>query len=189
MALVRMDLQTLVVGAQNTSSIMVLRPHNGRNREGMQLPIRIGYTEAAAIGMSQYHPMQSTRPKTHDLLKSVIEALDATLSSVSITEVHGSTFFAQLRLLKPTGEQVLVDSRPSDAVALALRAHAPIYAEDSVLETAGMPDFHAVEEEEKHEEMERFHDFVEHLSPDDFTTPSQGSAGAQSPGEDEGTPS
>lgn len=173
MALVRMDLQTLVVGSQNGSSVMVLRPHNGRKREGMQLPIRIGYTEAAAIGMSQYSSPKSTRPKTHDLLRSVIEALDATLTGVSITEVHGSTFIAQLRLLKASGEQVLVDSRPSDAIALALRTHAPIYADDTVLETAGMPDFKAVEEEEKRDEMERFHDFVEHLSPEDFSDPEQ----------------
>lgn len=180
MALVRMDLQTLVVGNPGSTSLMVLKPHNTRNHANVKLPIRIGYPEAAAIGMGS-RPNRGHRPRTHDLLLDVVQALDATLTGISIVDVRGTTFYAQLRLLKPTGEQVLVDARPSDAVALALRTRTPIYADEAVLDTAATPDFQAVEEQEKRDEMAQFHDFVEHLSPDDFTASSQDSPNSDAP--------
>ncbi|MGN0286564.1 MAG: bifunctional nuclease family protein [Atopobiaceae bacterium] len=184
MSLVRMDIQAVVVGGGVASSLVVLKPHGKRGHSSTKLPIRIGAVESAAISMG-VDGQQSNRPMTHDLMLSVIDALDGSLTGVSISEVHGTTFYAQLRLLKPDGEQVLVDARPSDAIALAVRTHAPIFAEQEVLDTAGMPDFRAVREEEQQEEIQKFHEFVENLSPDDFSMSAHGGSdepdGGQAP--------
>lgn len=179
MSLIRMDIQAVVVGGGSVSSLVVLKPHSKHAHATTKLPIRIGSVESAAISMGvdgQTRP----RPMTHDLMLSTINALGATLTGISINDVHGTTFYAQLRLLKPDGEQVLVDSRPSDAIALAVRAGVPIFAEEQVLDVAGLPDFGAVKEEEQREEMDRFHDFVENLSPDDFSEPALGGNDATS---------
>ena len=109
---------------------------------------------------------------THDLLKNVIESLGAHLDSVIISAVSGTTFFAQLRIEKEDGEAIFIDSRPSDAIALAVRTGAPIYARSDVLTTASYPDFKGVEKEEEEHEMEEFHKFVENLTPDDFANDS-----------------
>lgn len=166
MALIRMDIQSVVVGAGPVASVVVLKPRRDSG-PSTKLPIRIGAVEAVALSMGvNGHP--HARPMTHDLLRHVISALDASISSVVITDVHDTTFFAQLRLKTPAGETVVVDSRPSDALALAVRAHAPIFAESDVLDTAALPDFAAVERDEREREAEAFHDFVENLSPEDF---------------------
>ena len=83
-------------------------------------------------------------------------------------DVHGTTFYAEVMLTTDMGRFVKVDSRPSDAIALAVRVGTPIYADDHVLDAATMPDFKGVEKAEKEQELERFHDFVESLSPSDF---------------------
>jgi bifunctional DNase/RNase len=108
------------------------------------------------------------RPMTHDLLNSVVTNLGASLSSVVINNVEGTTLYAQLRLVNDRGETISVDARPSDALALAVRMHAPIFAEEEVLDTAALPDFASIERDERAREAEAFHDFVEGLSPEDF---------------------
>lgn len=167
MALVRMDIQTLAVGAGPVPSLVVLKTHCEDGEEPIQLPIRIGGIEATCITMGLDGEVR-TRPLTHDLLRSVIESLGATLTSVAIVDVHDTTFFAQLRMVDQLGRETVVDCRPSDAIALAVRMDVPILADESVLNAATLPDFRAVEREEKDREMERFHDFVESLSPSDF---------------------
>jgi uncharacterized protein len=100
------------------------------------LPIWIGHFEADAIAI----PMQNvpvTRPLTHDLLKGVIEKLGGKLTQVVISELADETFFAKL-IVDARGRHVEVDARPSDAIALAIRAKVPIYVEDSVFEQAGL---------------------------------------------------
>src|SRR2546425_13312911 len=100
------------------------------------LPIWIGHFEADAIAI----PMQNVpvqRPLTHDLLKGVIEQLGGKLTQVVINELADETFFAKL-IVDANGRHVEVDARPSDAIALAIRAKVPIYVEDSVLERAGV---------------------------------------------------
>jgi bifunctional DNase/RNase len=97
-----------------------------------------------------------------------MESLGGHLRSVIINDVSGTTFYAQLDLVNADGRQVLVDCRPSDAIALAVRCGAPLFAEQSVLDVAGMPDFGAIEDQEHNQEMQDFHEFVEGLSPDDF---------------------
>ena len=166
MALIRMDIQSIVVGGGPVTSLVVLKPRHGETTS-TQLPIRIGTFEAAAISMG-VEASAHKRPMTHDLLNSVIRDLGATLTSVVINRVSGTTFYAQLCLVTSTGESVSVDARPSDAIALAVRSHKPIFADEKVLETATMPDFESVERDERQREAEAFHDFVENLRPDDF---------------------
>lgn len=166
MSLVRMDIQSVVVGAGPVSSVVVLVPRHTADTS-VKLPIRIGSVEAMALSMGVDGRPQK-RPMTHDLLRSVIEQLGASVASVLITNVQDTTFYAQLCLKTATGESMSVDARPSDALALAVRVHAPIFAEEAVLGTAALPDFAAVERNEREREAEAFHDFVESLSPEDF---------------------
>lgn len=163
-----MEIKSVVVGPGSAGSLVVLKPKETLPGEGQaKLPIRIGNVEATAISMGVGKAAEH-RPLTHDLLANVIEALDAQVESVRITAVTGTTFFAQVELTDAAGQRHYLDSRPSDAIALAVRSGAAIWAEESVLQTASMPDFAAVEKDEKQAEIDEFHSFVENLSPEDF---------------------
>lgn len=164
---IEMEVKTVVIGGGPVSSLIVLQPTQQNEDEPLNLPIRIGSVEATAISMG-VNPDASARPMTHDLLKSVIESLGSHLRSVLITDVSGTTFYAQLDLINAGGHEVRVDCRPSDAIALAVRCNVPTFAERAVLRTAAMPDFGAIEDQEHNQEMQDFHEFVEGLTPDDF---------------------
>jgi bifunctional DNase/RNase len=99
---------------------------------------------------------------THDLLRDVLEATGAQLTSIRITELREGIYYALLVF----ADGVEVSARPSDAIALAVRAAVPIYAAEAVLEEAGI----AVEEEEQEEEVERFREFLDTITPEDFQT-------------------
>ena len=120
------------------------------------LPIWIGHFEAQAI-VSQMRETKSPRPMTHDLLKSAIE-----VAKVRVTKLEEKTFYAALDLTNDSGS-VEVDARPSDAIALALRAEAPIYVADEVLDEAEIPT-----EKADAEEMETFRRLMESVSVDDL---------------------
>jgi bifunctional DNase/RNase len=124
------------------------------------LPIWIGAVEASAIAFEQ-QGVQTPRPMTHDLLKDVIGALGGELKQVSITELRDDIFYAELQFADGTA----VSARPSDAIALALRTGTAIVGDESVLATAGIsiPD-----EEEDEDEVERFREFLDTISADDF---------------------
>jgi hypothetical protein len=134
--------------------------------EKRYLPIWIGVAEATAIFI-QLNEQTYPRPMTHDLLKSVIEALGAKVMKVVINDIDQSTFFARIFLVPPGGGDVVleVDSRPSDAIALALRVGAPILVAEKVVIQAGIAD-----KEKYREEMNEFKKFLEDLSPSDFKT-------------------
>lgn len=168
MGVVRMDIQTIVVSGGPVSSLVVLRPHRNRGRSSVQLPIRIGPVESAAISMG-VDGTPHERPLTHDLLCTIISSLGGRVSRVVISEVRGTTFYAKVEIVTGEGTTVEVDARPSDAIAIAVRTQAPVYADEKVLDTAALPDFKGVERDEERHEMELFHDFVENLSPDDFS--------------------
>lgn len=171
MGVVRMDIQTIVVSGGPVSSLVILRPHRRRGSSTQQLPIQIGPVESASISMA-IDGTPHDRPLTHDLLSKVISSLGASVSKVVISDVRDTTFYARIDLATGDGRTVSVDSRPSDAIALAVRTKASIYADEKVLDTATLPDFKGVKQDEERHEMELFHDFVEHLSPDDFNSPS-----------------
>jgi uncharacterized protein len=124
------------------------------------LPIWIGAVEATAIAFAQ-QGIVPARPLTHDLLKDVLAATGADLNAVMITELRDGVYYADLRFRDGTS----VSARPSDAIALAIRVGTVIYADDSVLEAAGItiPD-------EQESEVERFREFLDQISPEDFET-------------------
>lgn len=128
------------------------------------LPIWIGHQEAAAILMK----LQGTdlpRPMTHDLMTSILDELHAEVLKVTVTELRENTFYALLTLKLDSGE-IEVDSRPSDALALAVRTNAPIYAEDRLIEDNAIEFDHEVEDVDQ--VVEKFRDFLDNVSPEDF---------------------
>lgn len=127
------------------------------------VPIWIGQYEATAILLAM-RGERPPRPMTHDLFHDALVACGWDIVAVEITRLDGGTFFASLRLLGPGGELSL-DSRPSDAVAMAARAGCPIFLEDAVLDEAGVVFEGAVDEEE---EVEQFREFLDHVDPADF---------------------
>ncbi|MHB1390242.1 MAG: bifunctional nuclease family protein [Thermoleophilia bacterium] len=128
------------------------------------LPIWIGHQEAAAILMK----LQGTdlpRPMTHDLMTSIISRLHAEVLKVTVTELKENTFYALLTLRLESGD-VDVDSRPSDALALAVRTNAPIFASERLIDENAVEFDHEVEDED--EVVEKFRDFLNNVTPEDF---------------------
>ncbi len=164
--LVRMDIKTIVVAGGPVPSLVTLMPRQHKDGEAVELPIRIGVIEATAISSAANG--HQDRPKTHDLLLNTVERLGARFVGVAIVDVRDTTFYANLMLEDAVGHRLDVDCRPSDALALAVRAGVPVWADDKVLAAATMPDFAGVERDERKQELERFHDFVEDLNADDF---------------------
>lgn len=112
-----------------------------KEKEGTRfLPVVIGIAEVNAIKM-KLSGIKPPRPLTHDLLLQITEKLDASLERVVIDRLHQNTFFAKLHLKNSKGEEIAVDARPSDSVAVALRADAPIYVAEEVIGEAGVHEF------------------------------------------------
>ena len=130
------------------------------------LPIWIGHPEAAAILM-KLQGAQTPRPMTHDLLNDMLEQVEAKCERVSVTELRDNTFYASITL-SINGNEIEIDSRPSDAIALAVRCSAPIFAAEEVIEESSIEFEHEVEDQE--EVVERFKDFLDDVSPEDFAT-------------------
>jgi hypothetical protein len=130
-----------------------------REREGQRyVPIWIGAPEATAIAYAQ-QGVEPPRPLTHDLMVTVIRELGHTLTAVHITEVLQNTFMAELHF----DDGTVISARPSDAIAIALRAATPILAREELLDEVGVT--MAVEEED---EVERFREFLDNVSAEDF---------------------
>jgi bifunctional DNase/RNase len=126
------------------------------------LPIWIGAVEATAIAFALQNVV-TARPMTHDLLKDVLDAVGTAVRAVHITDLQDGIFYANLIL----DSGVEVSARPSDSIALALRTGATIYADESVLSEAGIP---IADEQEN--EVEKFREFLDQISPEDFNTSS-----------------
>jgi bifunctional DNase/RNase len=128
------------------------------------LPIWIGHPEAAAILMKLQNA-STPRPMTHDLVTEILGQLNAEVVRITVTELRENTFFAQITV-QQDGSEVEVDSRPSDAIALAIRSDAPIYAAESVIEESAI-EFEG-EEVNEEEMVDEFKKFLENVSPDQF---------------------
>jgi bifunctional DNase/RNase len=128
------------------------------------LPIWIGHPEAAAI-LIKLQGTTLPRPMTHDLLTNVLGTFEAQIERITVTELRDSTFYATLTLTKD-GAEIEVDSRPSDALALAVRTDAPIFASNELVEENAIEFEREVDETD--EIVEGFRDFLEKVSPDDF---------------------
>ncbi len=128
------------------------------------LPIWIGAVEATAIAFAQ-QGVVTARPMTHDLMRDLLSALGVGVERVLITELREGTFYAEIQMTT-NGTEHRVSSRPSDAIALAARLGAPIFADEAVLEEAGI----VVNDDEEEDEVERFREFLEGVNPEDFAS-------------------
>jgi uncharacterized protein len=128
------------------------------------LPIWIGHPEAAAILM-KLQGASTPRPMTHDLLSDLLDQLDAKCERVAVTELRDNTFYASITI-SVNGSELEIDSRPSDAIALAVRTQAPIFAADDVIDESSIEFEHEVEDTE--EVVEKFKDFLDQVTPEDF---------------------
>ena len=129
------------------------------------LPIWIGHPEAAAILM-KLQGASTPRPMTHDLFTSVLGELDAKVEKITVTDLKENTFFAVITLAREGGAEIEIDSRPSDAIALAVRVDAPIFAADAVIDEASI-EFEGDEVDED-EIVDQFKEFLDRVSPDEF---------------------
>jgi bifunctional DNase/RNase len=126
------------------------------------LPIWIGHSEAAAILM-KLQGATTPRPLTHDLVTSMLAELEARVTRITVTELRDNTFYASITI-QQDGSEIEVDSRPSDAIALAVRAEAPIYADDRVIEESAI-EFEG-EEVNEEEIVDEFRKFLDQVTPD-----------------------
>lgn len=129
------------------------------------LPIWIGHAEAGAI-LAKLQDNEPPRPMTHDLLTNLVQELDAEVVRITVTELREGTFYA-LITLRRAGAEIDVDSRPSDAIALAVRAAAPIFVADEVIDDNSV-EFAGSKPEQDDDTVERFKEFLDQVSPDDF---------------------
>jgi bifunctional DNase/RNase len=186
MALIEMTIDSIRVSLMNYQRVVILKEkvEEGVEDEGAKryLPIWIGPAEADAIAV-KLQSVSVPRPLTHDLLHAVIDTLGAKINYIIVSDLKNDTFYAKI-ILNVDGAQVEVDSRPSDALALAVRAEVTIYAEEAVLDKAGIlldkETGKPIPEEREpggkgrkvsEEEMKRlsaFYDFINTLDLDDF---------------------
>ncbi len=130
------------------------------------LPIWIGSNEATAILM-KLQGVETPRPMTHDLLAAMVQQLNAEIVRVSVTELRENTFIAVITLRLDSGE-IEIDSRPSDALALAVRVDAPIFVDDIVIEGSALEFDEDVDDTD--DVVERFKEFLDDVTPDDFAS-------------------
>ncbi|MEW6034563.1 MAG: bifunctional nuclease family protein [Chloroflexota bacterium] len=178
--MIEMTIDSIRVSMMNYQRVVILKETMAER----YLPIWIGPAEADAIAV-QLQGISVPRPLTHDLLNSIISTLGARIDRVIVTDLRNDTFFAKIMLIV-NGSELEIDSRPSDAIALAVRAKAPIFADDSVLDKAGIfldtktgkPVAAGKEEgqresaqpvsEEEAKRLSAFHDFINTLDLEDF---------------------
>src|SRR5574344_2044284 len=157
--MIEMKVMGIALDTRTGSPIVVL--HDKDNRKA--LPIWIGSAEASAI-IRKIENLTVARPMTHDLIINIIEKTGYTLDKIEINDVEKETYYATLFLVNEKGETVEIDSRPSDAIAVAIRVDAPIYVTANVLSNGSVSTDSAKDEEEAQE----FKDFVQSIKPSDF---------------------
>jgi bifunctional DNase/RNase len=165
---IAMELVGVRVEVPDNTPVLVLREQQGRQRV---LPIMIGTPEASAIHFA-LEGVVSPRPMTHDLFIDVLTTVGVTLQRVLITEIREHTYYAELSLQTPNGPRT-VSSRPSDALALAVRAGADIFATEELLDAVGQDAaVVAVLDDDAEEEsiLDEFRDFIDSINPDDFSS-------------------
>lgn len=183
--MIELTIESIRVSLMNYQRVVILR----EKASDRYLCIWIGPAEADAIAV-QLQEVAVARPLTHDLLRAVIDQLGAQVSHILVNDLANDTFYAKI-VLDVNGSSMEVDSRPSDAIALAVRAKVPIFADESVLERAGVlvdKDGETVErlerikvDPEEIEKMSAFKDFIEGLDLDDFDKRAKGGGAPPTP--------
>jgi bifunctional DNase/RNase len=155
--LIEMTIKGLMVDPITNMPIVILKDKDGER----VLPIWVGIFEANAIAL-QIENIATPRPMTHDLLRNIITDLDGQVDRVVVSDLKDNTFFAIIHLTVK-GEAVVVDARPSDAIALALRTRAPILVDETVIDNAKTVDFAS-----ERADSDRLQKWLESLDPDDM---------------------
>jgi uncharacterized protein len=155
--MIELNLVGVRVELPSNQPIVLLKEHEGER----YLPIWIGAMEATAIAFA-LQGIVTQRPMTHDLLKNVLEEIEIHVERIVITELKEGTFYAVIQLSR-NGTRYEVSSRPSDAIALAVRANVPIFAHEDVLTEASI-----VIRDDEEQEVEKFREFLESVNPEDF---------------------
>ena len=155
---VAMEVVGVRVELPTNTPILLLRERDGTR----YLPIWIGTPEATAIALA-LEGIETARPLTHDLMKTLLDTLGADIERVDVTSLDEGTFFADL-VIEAEGEELTISSRPSDAIALAARAGAPVFASRTLLDEAGVE----IHDDTEEEEIERFREFLDDVTPEDF---------------------
>lgn len=157
--MIPVHIHSLGLDEQNDQPVLILREDDGHR----VVPIWIGHPEATAI-MLAVQGIEPPRPLTHDLMMRIVEATGFTVERVEINRVDEGTFFAAL-VLSGEGRSVVIDARPSDCLALAVRAGCPVLVAEEVMASSGV-----IPEEEAEEEVAAFRDFLDHVEPEDFAS-------------------
>jgi bifunctional DNase/RNase len=155
---VEMKIKGLMVDPVTNMPIVILKDES----DDRVLPIWVGIFEANAIAL-RIEDIETPRPMTHDLLRNLLESLQASVEKVVVTDLKDNTYFAQIHL-QVDGSERHVDARPSDAIALALRVEAPIYVEQEVLDQSS-----ALDQDGAPTDSERLRRWFEGLDPEDFS--------------------
>lgn len=158
---IRMKVFGLTIDPLTNSPILILKDMEGEK----SIPIWIGLLEATAIA-SELEKVKFSRPMTHDLMKNLMDHIGLRLAKVEVCDLRDNTYFALLHLVFQDKEFTM-DARPSDAIALALRAEAPIYVDEQVLQKSKEVDLGAKEEIQS-TEAKKWTEILESLSPEDF---------------------
>jgi hypothetical protein len=161
--MIRMDLVGVRVEIPANTPVVMLREHDGQQR---LMPILIGSAEAAAIHAA-LEGLVPPRPLTHDLMAGLLDVLGAQLESVVITEVREHTFYAELHMRRGD-EELVVSSRPSDALALAVRVSAAIYASPLLLDQVAVAAPVVDDDPDEDELVDEFREFLDEIKPEDF---------------------
>ena len=159
---VEMKVRGLALDPMSNMPIIILRDEEDKR----SLPIWVGIFEANAIAL-ELEKIATPRPMTHDLIKNILETIDARVLKVVVTDLKDNTFFAALHLQVGENEYT-VDARPSDAIALALRVSAPIYVDEEVVRKAKTLDVSKDAEPVKGDDPERLREWLQNIKPEDF---------------------
>src|SRR5215510_14431102 len=162
--MLEMKVRGLTLDPLSNMALVILRDLEG-NRA---LPIWVGIPEANAIAL-EIEQVPTPRPMTHDLIKNILEGINASVTRVVVNDLRDSTFYATISL-SLQGKEFHIDSRPSDAIAVALRVRAPIYVTLDVIERAGSVDVGTqnVSEADVTPDPDRLKEWLENLKPEDF---------------------
>lgn len=160
--LLQMKVSGLTIDPLTNTPIVILKDMEDKRA----LPIWIGLFEASAIA-TELEKISFSRPMTHDLMNELLKNLDIQVTMIEINDLKDNTFFAMIHLLK-NANAIKVDSRPSDAIALALRANAPIFVDEKVIDKSRSLDFAKKSISSDDLKKEKLKDFLENLSQEDF---------------------
>jgi uncharacterized protein len=166
--MIRVDIETIIMAAGPIPSVIVLRERAASESSSAPLralSIQTGSYEAAGISRG-INGDDGDRPITADITIDIIKSLGARVERVEINRVDAPLFYASIVLAREDAPSVTIDARPSDAIALAVRVNAPIFVEDDVMNRAGSISYRGESDDEA--EQEKFDQFVQTLSPDDF---------------------